>query len=59
MHFITESLQKYPEIAIYLTLAIGFWVGNINMGKFNLGVVTSTLLAGLLIGQVHLVIPPV
>lgn len=59
MDYIIHTLQKYPEIAIYLTIAVGFWVGNLNMGKFNLGVVTSTLLAGLLIGQVHLVIPAV
>jgi putative transport protein len=59
MDYIIHTLQKYPEIAIYLTIAVGFWVGNLSLGKFNLGVVTSTLLAGLLIGQVHLVIPPV
>jgi len=59
MHFLIQTLQKYPEIAIYLTIAVGFWVGNLNLGKFSLGVVTSTLLAGLLIGQIHLAIPPV
>lgn len=59
MHFLIETLQKYPEVAIYLTIAVGFSVGNLNLGKFSLGVVTSTLVAGLLIGQVQLKIPAV
>jgi len=53
------TLQKYPEIAVYLTIAIGFWVGSIQLGKFSLGTVTSTLLAGLLVGQIHVALPPV
>ncbi|MCQ4161531.1 aspartate-alanine antiporter [Roseomonas sp. GC11] len=57
MSAVVATLQKYPEIAIYLTIAVGFWVGSINMGKFNLGTVTCTLLAGLAIGQLHIAIP--
>lgn len=59
MNAIIATLQKYPEIAIYLTIAVGFWFGNLQFKKFSLGVVTSTLLAGLLIGQAHIELPNV
>lgn len=63
MHFVTQFLidpfRQYPEIAIFLTLAIGFWFGNLKFRSFSLGAVTSTLLAGLVVGQLHISIAPV
>ena len=59
MSSVIATIQKYPEIAIYLTIAIGFWIGNLKIGNFSLGTVTSTLLAGLLIGQANISLPPV
>jgi len=53
-----DMLRQYPEIAIFLALALGFWVGQMRFGKFSLGVVTSTLLAGILIGQLGITISP-
>src|SRR5262245_1374959 len=58
MRWIVETLQHYPEIAIFLALGVGFWVGQWRFGKFSLGVVTSTLLAGVLVGQLDIVISP-
>jgi putative transport protein len=58
MTWLFETLRQYPEIAIFLTLALGFWVGQMRFGKFSLGVVTSTLLAGVLIGQLGITISP-
>ena len=58
MEVLKNLLQKYPEIAVFLTLAIGFLVGKRKFGKFSLGVVTSTLLAGVLIGQLNIKISP-
>ena len=52
------TLREYPEIAIFLALALGFWFGNLKFGKFSLGVVTSVLLAGVLIGQLKITISP-
>jgi putative transport protein len=57
--YLFQPMQRNPEIAIYLTIALGFWLGRFKIGSFNLGVVTSTLLAGLLVGQIHIVIPSV
>ena len=48
--WLVETLRTYPEIAIFLTLGLGFWVGKFKVGTFSLGVVTSTLLAGVLVG---------
>src|SRR3954454_15181022 len=58
MQWIIQTLRDYPEIAIFMTLALGFWFGNLKFGKFSLGVVTSVLLAGVLIGQARIVISP-
>jgi putative transport protein len=58
MEALKNLLQKYPEIAVFLTLAMGFLVGKRKFGKFSLGVVTSTLLAGVLIGQFDIKISP-
>src|SRR5882672_5040032 len=58
MQWIIHTLREYPEIAIFLTLALGFWFGRFKFGKFSLGVVTSVLLAGVLIGQANIVISP-
>ncbi len=48
---LVHTLREYPEIAIFLALALGFWFGNIKFGKFSLGVVTSVLLAGVLLAS--------
>ena len=45
------TLRQYPEIAIFLTLAIGFYFGKFKFKGIGLGAVTATLLAGVLIGQ--------
>jgi len=58
MNWLVETLREYPEIAIFLTLAIGFFVGGLKIGKFSLGNVTGVLLAGVLIGQMNIVISP-
>ncbi len=52
------TLRTYPEIAIFLALAAGFFVGNLKIGKFSLGSVTGVLLAGVLIGQLRIDISP-
>jgi putative transport protein len=58
MDWIIKTLQQYPEIAIFLTLALGYWVGSFKFGKFSLGAVTGVLLAGILIGQIGITISP-
>ena len=49
---IFASLRQHPELAVFLTLAIGFLVGRFRVGAFRLGNVVGTLLAGVLVGQI-------
>ncbi|WP_394424277.1 aspartate-alanine antiporter [Vreelandella stevensii] len=56
--WIVSTLQANPELAIFLALAIGYWVGSVKLGSFSLGAVTGTLLAGVLIGQLGIDISP-
>jgi putative transport protein len=52
------TLRHYPEIAIFLSLAIGFAIGPIKLAGFSLGNVTATLLAAVVIGQLGITISP-
>ncbi|HWW85372.1 MAG TPA: TrkA C-terminal domain-containing protein, partial [Vicinamibacterales bacterium] len=45
-------LRIYPGIAIFLTLALGYYFGKFAFKGIGLGSVTATLLAGVLIGQI-------
>ena len=49
--YIADTLRANPQLAIFLTLAVGYWVGSKKFGSFSLGAVTGTLLAGIIIGQ--------
>src|SRR5689334_17756677 len=50
------TFKQYPEIAIFLTLALGYYFGNFTFKGIGLGSVTATLLAGVLIGQIGITI---
>src|SRR5436190_5512451 len=51
-----DTLRHYPEIAIFLTLALGYYFGKFTFKGLGLGSVTATLLAGVLIGQIGITI---
>src|SRR6185295_19163096 len=50
------TLRAYPEIAIFLTLGLGYYFGSFSFKGIGLGAVTATLLAGVLIGQIGITI---
>jgi hypothetical protein len=50
--FVT-TLQQNAELAIFVALGIGYAVGPLKLGGFNLGNVTACLLAGVLVGQLN------
>lgn len=54
MQWITDLLRSHPELAIYLTLGLGFLIGRIRIKGFSLGIVTSVLLAGVVVGQLDI-----
>jgi len=55
---IVTSLRQHPELAVFLTLALGFLLGRVRIGTFKLGNVVGTLLAGVLIGQLAIKVHP-
>jgi len=52
------TLRQYPEIAIFLTLALGYFFGKFTFRGIGLGSVTATLLSGVVIGQLGITISP-
>ena len=59
MHYFVTALREHPELAIFLTLALGFAIGRIKIGSFSLGTVVGTLLAGVVIGQLDIQVPAI
>src|SRR4026208_882583 len=51
-----STLKQYPELAIFLTLGVGYAFGKFTFKGIGLGAVTATLLAGVLIGQIGITI---
>ena len=49
-----DTLRAEPAIAIFIVLGIGFWIGRLHYKTFSLGVVTSVLLVGVLVGQLDI-----
>lgn len=59
MNTLIAALRENPELAIFLTLALGFALGRIRIGSFALGNVVGTLLAGVLVGQLAIEVAPI
>src|SRR6201996_1147648 len=51
MDWLHSIFHKSPEIALFLSLAVGYYIGQINFGKFQLGGVGGSLLAAVVISQ--------
>ncbi|MBS1109074.1 MAG: aspT, partial [Anaeromyxobacteraceae bacterium] len=55
---LADILRAHPELAIFLTLAVGFQIGKLHFGTFTLGNVLGCLLAGVAIGQLDVPVDP-
>ena len=49
-----QTLRTYPEIAIFLSLALGYYFGSFTYKGLGLGAVTATLIAAVIIGQLDI-----
>ncbi|WP_454669498.1 aspartate-alanine antiporter [Achromobacter kerstersii] len=58
MDWFVATLKAYPEIAIFLALGIGYWIGGKSFKGFSLGAVTATLLVAIVIGILGVKISP-
>ncbi len=50
------TLKTYPEIAIFLALALGYYFGKFTFKGIGLGSVTATLIAAVVIGQIGITV---
>ena len=57
-HDILELFRSYPQIVIFLAVAIGYTIGKIKIFGFNLGSTAGCLLAALVLGQMAIDVPP-
>src|SRR4051794_14928407 len=58
MKAISELLRTYPELALFATLSLGYFLGQFKYGRISLGTVASTLLVGVVIGLAEVKISP-
>src|SRR6186713_168807 len=49
--WLEQFLVRYPELALFLVIAGGYWIGSFKVGVFSLGPVTGALFAGLFVGH--------
>ena len=56
INWFVQTLRSYPEIAIFLSLAAGYYFGSFSYKGLGLGAVTATLIAAVLIGQLGITI---
>ena len=55
MDWIAATFTKYPEVAVFVVVGLGYWIGGFKYRGFGLGPVTGSLLVGLLLGTVFTV----
>jgi putative transport protein len=53
-----NNLRSYPEIAIFLSLSLGYCFGSFTYRGPGLGAVTATLISAVIIGQLGITISP-
>jgi putative transport protein len=58
IEWFVSTLRSYPEIAIFLSLGLGYYFGSFTFKGLGLGAVTATLIAAVLIGQLGITISP-
>ena len=50
-HGLSQLFAQVPELAFFLSIGLGFWVGRIRIGVFQLGGVAGSLLVAVLFSQ--------
>jgi len=50
LDILAPALRSHPEIAVFLAIGLGYWIGRFTVRGVGFGPVTGSLLAGLLVG---------
>ena len=58
MDALNRLFHDAPESALFLSIAIGYLIGRVKIGFFQLGSVAGTLLAAVVVGQATVVVSP-
>jgi AspT/YidE/YbjL antiporter-like protein len=58
LHDIVMMCRNHPEILIFLSLGIGYYIGEFNFFGFSFGSTAGVLLASLILGQLDVTITP-
>jgi len=53
-HWLTEALRSHGELALFLSLGLGYALGKLRLGSFKVGPVLGCLIAGVLVGQLDI-----
>ncbi|MEE8637623.1 MAG: aspartate-alanine antiporter [Candidatus Margulisiibacteriota bacterium] len=56
--FFADLCKSYPQLLIFLSIAIGYYVGKIKFFGLNLGSTAGVLLTALVLGQMNIPVPP-
>lgn len=51
MQWLGHLFEKYPEMAVYLAIGLGYLIGGLKFRGAGLGAVTGSLLGGILVGN--------
>ena len=43
MQWLAQALHKYPELAVFLAVGLGYWIGAAKYKGFGLGATTGSL----------------
>ncbi len=57
MDWLAQTLRDNPSLSVFLTIGVGFFIGQLKYKSFSLGTVTSVLLVGVLVGQLDIPVP--
>jgi len=52
MEWLQSILKHSPEILLFLSISIGFWIGKFQIGKFQLGGVAGSLLVAVVLSLI-------
>src|ERR1700757_1809331 len=57
MEWLGHALRQNPDLAVFLSLALGYAIGLVRVGSFEIGPVLGALIAGLVVGQFGIKVP--